>query len=293
MPLGSHVIHLADRICTKLDPDMNVLSQISNVRAYVSENTGLLFNPSAAAAFERIAGRECMWLDLVSSKPADRVNIEMYDIVKLEMDDLIDLAAVFAHIIDFRSSFTAVHSAGVACTAGILADMSGFSEFEYKMILVAGYLHDLGKLAVPNAILEKPARLNEDEFNVIRTHTYHTFHLLNTMPQLNEITTWAAYHHERIDGRGYPFHISGEGLPTGSRIMAVADIFTAIMENRPYRRGMDTGTARQVIEYQVKDGALDEKIAGLLLDNFEYINSSRIEAQKKAELYYKSFFEGI
>ena len=158
VPLGSHVIHLADRICTKLDPEMNVLSQISNVRAYVSENTGLLFNPSAAAAFERIAGRECMWLDLVSSKPADRVNIEMYDIVKLEMDDLIDLAAVFAHIIDFRSSFTAVHSAGVACTAGILADMSGFSEFEHKMILVAGYLHDLGKLAVPNAILEKPGR---------------------------------------------------------------------------------------------------------------------------------------
>ncbi len=80
-------------------------------------------------------------------------------------------------------------------------------------MLVAGYLHDLGKVAVPNAILNKPGKLDPEEFDVIRAHTYHTYHILSTIGGFEEIAIWAAFHHERLDGKGYPFHVRGEDIP--------------------------------------------------------------------------------
>lgn len=291
VPFGSHLIHLADRACTLIDPNRNVLTQVPQILENIRSNTGTLFEPLTSKAFEKVSAREYVWLDLVSSEPIKRVNTSMFDIVELEIDDIIDLAAIFSHIIDFRSSFTARHSAGVAKTAERLACMFGFPSEQCKMMLVAGYLHDLGKLAVPNMILEKPAKLSEDEFNEIRMHTYHTYHLLNTIPQLNEIKTWAAYHHERIDGRGYPFHIKGDDLSVGARIMAVSDVFTAIMEDRPYRSGMSDATAKKVLKDLVSSGALDPQVVDALIENFDDINQKREISQKKASVYYENYLK--
>ena len=149
----------------------------------------------------------------------------------------------------------------------------------------------MGKLAVPNTVLEKPAKLNEDEFNEIRMHTYHTYHLLNTIPQFSEITAWAAYHHEKIDGTGYPFHIKGDNLSLGSRIMAVADVFTAITEDRPYRKGMNDEAAKKILTDMVHVSALDEKVVEAVINNFSAINQNRCISQEKASKYYENFFE--
>ncbi len=88
----------------------------------------------------------------------------------------------------------------------------------------ADYLHDVGKLTIPSRILDKPGKLTREEMEIMRGHTYHTFHILNNGGSMPQVAEWAAFHHERLDGTGYPFHHGGKNLTLGARIMAVADI---------------------------------------------------------------------
>jgi len=93
---------------------------------------------------------------------------------------------------------------------------------------IAGYFHDLGKLRVPKEILEKPGKLSTEEFNIIKSHTYHTYRILSHIPNFETINWWASFHHERLNGSGYPFRINAFNFPLGSRIMAIADVFTLL-----------------------------------------------------------------
>jgi HD-GYP domain-containing protein (c-di-GMP phosphodiesterase class II) len=290
VPFGSHVLHLADRVCTMIKKDGNVLSQMPSIIASINEKNGIIFEPKVVWALNELSDMEYIWLDLTGNEPTDKINTDDLEIKELDIDDIIQLVLIFSHIIDFRSSFTARHSAGVAKIAEQLAQFLGFTPEECKLMLIAGYLHDLGKLAIDNDILEKPGKLNEDEFNQIRSHTYYTYQLLDTIPQLKVINEWAAYHHERIDGKGYPFHIGGNALSSGSRIMAVADVFTAITEKRPYREGMDDSHAIRILNDMVASGALDEKVVGVLIDNFQMIKELREISQQDAAKEYEKFF---
>ncbi|MFA6942176.1 MAG: HD domain-containing phosphohydrolase, partial [Clostridiaceae bacterium] len=267
-----------------------VISALPEVLSKIKEQSGSIFQPELTEALFELSKKEYIWLDLISDSPLKMIkDINLLNILELEIDDIIDLSYIFSHIIDFRSSFTARHSAGVAKTAQKIAELNGFSPYECKMMLIAGYLHDLGKIAISNDILEKPAKLNEEEFNEIRTHTYYTYHLLDTIEQFKTINIWASYHHEKLNGRGYPFHINGDELPLGSRIMAVADIFTAVTENRPYRTGMSDNSTKKVLNEMVISGDLDSKVVQIVTDNFEMINNIRESAQQEAAKQFNRF----
>ena len=100
--------------------------------------------------------------------------------------------------------------AGVAAAARKLAELSGMNETDCKKMAIAGYLHDVGKLRVPNSILEKPGKLTDEEFNIIKEHTYYTRWILKDVDGFEKIANWAAFHHEKLNGKGYPFHLTGE-----------------------------------------------------------------------------------
>jgi HD-GYP domain-containing protein (c-di-GMP phosphodiesterase class II) len=153
------------------------------------------------------------------------------------------------------------------------------AEFEVQLMEVAGNVHDLGKLAVPNAILEKPAKLSEDEFQVMKKHTYFTYTILNTIGGLRQLPEWAAFHHERLDGKGYPFHLAGDTLDTGARILAVADVFTALAEDRPYRGRLDDDKIVGIVTQMSADNKLDPQIVQVLTDNMERIRAEVTEWQ--------------
>jgi HD-GYP domain-containing protein (c-di-GMP phosphodiesterase class II) len=205
------------------------------------------------------------------------------------LDKILDFSKMFSQIIDFRSSFTATHSKGVTATSTALARLSNFSDTECKMMEVAGYLHDLGKLSVPAEILEKPAGLTTDEFDIIRGHTYFTYKILSNVANLDTINSWASFHHECLDGSGYPFHLKEDGLSLGSRIMAVSDIFTAITEDRPYRKGMTKTESLKIVETMAKNNKIDADIVSVLKLNYDETNSARIIAQNEASIEYKEF----
>lgn len=291
VPPASHIIHLADQACIVIRPGGNIISQIPDILSKMRRKAGSVFKPDLVEALGEISKKEYIWLDLVSPDPAKLISNEgLIDILTLDIDDIVDLALVFSKVIDFRSRFTATHSAGVAKTAQRLAQLIGFSPYECKMMLIAGYLHDLGKIAINDEILEKPSKLNVDEYNEMRAHTYYTYRLLEPITQLRTINTWASFHHERLDGTGYPFHIAGN-LSLGSRIMAVADIFTAITENRPYRDGMDFDAAKKVLNNMVADNAIDGNVVSVLLGNYQEINSIRENAQIEAVEKYNKFMQ--
>ena len=281
--IESDVIHIADRVAVLIDTKKEILGQANDIREKISNERDKMFRPEVHDAFLAASHKEYFWLDAVSPtiyrilRRQTRMKTLSLDLLQLR-----ELAMLFARIIDFRSSFTATHSAGVAAVAESLAKLVGFSKRECEYISIAGLLHDLGKLAVPREVLEKAGKLDKIEFDLIRAHTYHTYRILDTLEDFDTINTWAAFHHERLAGNGYPFHHNGDVLSLGSRIMCVSDIFTAITEDRPYRKGMKPEEMSGVLNSMVKSGAIDADIVGLLERNFETVNGSRLLAQNES-----------
>ncbi len=290
VPMGSHLLHLADRVAVLVTKQQEVLGQVKRVCESVVEHSGKMFMPEQVDAFMSLATKEYFWLGIASPSIGSilpgRVRLAT---IELGIKGLLSLAKLFSQIIDFRSRFTATHSSGVAASAESLARFIGFSERECQMMKIAGYLHDLGKLAVPAEILDKPAKLTEDEFNIIKSHTFYTYSILETISDLDVINAWASFHHESLDGKGYPFHHKGEDLPLGSQIMAVADVFTAITEDRPYRKGMTSDRALQVLQQMADNSALDSSIISLLRLHFDEVNSFRRAAQAASGEEYQQF----
>lgn len=285
VPLGSHVLHLADRIEVLVSPQSYVLSQVGGIREKITAQRGSRFHPQVVDTFQRLAPREYLWLDARSPRIDDLLRREFkLPVWELSPTDLRRLAELLARIIDFKSPYTSTHTAGVAASSVALAELLSFSDAEREMIAVAGYLHDLGKLAIPAEILEKPAALSDEEYDVMRSHTYHTRRILESIPGLETIARWAAGHHERLDGSGYPFHLSD--LSQGARIIAVADVFTAICEDRPYRAGMPPQRVREVLQGMVADGKLDERVVSLLVEHFDHVDTARRSAQAAANQRY-------
>lgn len=290
----SHILHLADRIAVSIDRDQNVIDQIEDIREKISKQKGTVFMPESVDAFLEISVNEYIWLDTVY-KPLLYIlpNIVSFDTVELDLDEIIELTKIFANIIDFRNPFTATHSAGVAKTAEKLAEFAGFSENECKMMLIAGYLHDLGKLAVSKNILDKPGKLEAGDRNIIRSHTFYTYRLLQSIKGFETINKWASFHHEKLNGNGYPFHLQSDNIPLGSRIMAVSDIFTAITEDRPYRKGMTLEEAVAILNSMVKDNSICPYVTSILTENLEAIDEIRKDAQKEAIVMYHHILEPI
>lgn len=292
VPYASHILHLADRIAVLIDSRNDVIGQIKLIQNNISQQKNTTFAPMLVDAFMDMSIHEYIWLDVVY-KPLLYIlpDITSFGVVELTLDEVIDLTKIFASIIDFRSPFTANHSVGVAKTAEKLAELAGFSEDECKMMRIAGNLHDLGKLAVKKEILEKPGKLNAEEFNAIRSHTFYTFRLLQAIKGLETINKWASFHHEKLNGQGYPFHLDDKSILLGSRIMAVADIFTAITEDRPYRKGMSKEKAVEVLHSLVADRSICPYVVSILMNNFDLINDIRTAAQSKAGIEYNYFVE--
>ncbi|MFZ7104912.1 MAG: HD-GYP domain-containing protein [Peptococcaceae bacterium] len=290
VPLGSHIVHLADRIAVSINNSEHILGQIEDIYQKIHKQKGLMFMPELVDSFADIFQKEYLWLNAASQHIEHELKTKIEaQYPPLDMDDLPEFTRIFSRIIDFRSSFTAKHSGGVAAVSELLAAKLSFDQPEQKMIRVAGFLHDLGKLAIPKEILEKPGKLTRAEFNIIKTHTYYTYQTLSSIRGLETINKWASFHHERPDGNGYPFHLKEAELPLGSRILAVADVYTALTEDRPYRQGMNRDETLKVLTGMGREKALDEMVIEQLIINYEEIAWQRISAQEGENTQYKLF----
>jgi putative nucleotidyltransferase with HDIG domain len=167
--------------------------------------------------------------------------------------------------IEMRDPYTRGHSLQVAKLASAIAEAIGFTGRDLELVKFAGLLHDVGKIAVPECILQKPSFLTSDEWKVIQLHPRQSATIIDPIKGLRQIRDWVLYHHERWDGRGYPKNIRGDRIPIQSRILSVCDTYSAMTEDRPYRKRLSDEEARTEIR-KVSGSQLDAKIANIFLD---------------------------
>lgn len=268
-----NLIFLADRIDTLVAAALlknQLLEQIPAIRGKISDQSGEMFDPDLVKAFLDVSRKEAFWLAL----DADSVRDYMENIsrnaprTETDIDTLLGVAGLFSHVVDAKSRFTAEHSAGVARIAsflcGVLKKSCELDDEDCAKLELAGYLHDLGKLGVPDSILDKPGPLTECERRNINHHPYETYRILSRIPGFEEITRWASFHHEIPSGEGYPFHLIGNEVPFQARLLRASDIFQALAQNRPYRRGLPVQVVLEHMKQLVEDEQLDRFIYGTI-----------------------------
>jgi HD-GYP domain-containing protein (c-di-GMP phosphodiesterase class II) len=288
----SQLLFLADYLERQIDRKTYILHQDEVLRSRLKELAGKQINSDIIDLFLELSRREEFWLDLTSPRLYSLLlHNGPFQTIEVDINNIAIFAKLLGMIVDFKSPFTATHSSGVAQCSMLLAEIVGMSETEVKLMEIAGLLHDLGKLVVPNSILEKPSGLTHAEMAVMKQHTYHTFSILSTIGGLQMIAEWGAYHHERLDGKGYPFRREAHEINLGARIMAVSDIFTALAEDRPYREGMGAGRIKTILHEQASGGIQDPRIIKLLLDNIEEVRNAVTERQEQVRYYYQAEVE--
>jgi putative nucleotidyltransferase with HDIG domain len=167
--------------------------------------------------------------------------------------------------IEMRDPYTRGHSLQVAKLASSIAEAIGFTGKDLELVKFAGLLHDVGKIAVPESILQKPSFLTNDEWKIIQLHPKQSVMIIDPIKGLRQIRDWVLYHHERWDGRGYPKNIKGDRIPIQSRILSICDTYSAMTEDRPYRKRLSDEEARNEIR-KVAGSQLDPTVSSIFLD---------------------------
>ncbi|EIT7024929.1 HD domain-containing protein [Vibrio vulnificus] len=185
----------------------------------------------------------------------------------LSLSALTQLGRFIAGIVDAKSPFTYHHSLKVAELSEYLANRMGLAKSTSKLIYVAGLVHDIGKLRTPDEILHKEGPLTENEYIHIRRHTVDTDVALKMIFPNSKLSEWASNHHERLDGSGYPYGKTAEQIDLPSRIIAIADVFQALSQNRPYRSKLSPQEITDIMWPMVTQYKLDADVYDHLARN--------------------------
>ncbi|MBK7542875.1 MAG: HD domain-containing protein [Candidatus Competibacteraceae bacterium] len=288
-PIGrsANLIYLVDRVdvLTSAHQERDPLLARHAVRDAIWQLSRSFFSQELVTPFLDISDNEAFWLSL-EERHLNRFLFERNQkpwVKPIRFAELRQLALIFVRIVDAKSPLTMQHSLGTARLARFLAYKAGLSKEVQDKMEVAGLLHDLGKLRVPNEILEKPGKLNREERSLIERHSFETYKILSGIKGLEDITLWAACHHETPDGQGYPFRLAGEDLTLEMRIIAVSDVFQALAQRRPYRPSLSAAEVLEMLRGFVGqrrlDGAVVEMIGHDLEQTWALATGSNLKAE--------------
>lgn len=226
---------------------------------------GTWFDPKLVDLLLRWRNDHAWWDELRSPEILERVVAEEPgDRVRTVDEEGLDaLAGAFAEIVDAKSPFTFCHSTNVARYARAVAEQVGMNAAEQRRLYRAGLLHDVGKLGVSSNILEKRGPLSPAERKDMERHPLYTWEILSPVEAFRGFARMAALHHEKLDGSGYPWGVSGDGLEPAARILCVADIYEALTADRPYRAGMPHGVAMDILHRESGTQLCAQAVAGL------------------------------
>jgi len=245
----------------------------TRVRAWLDTNRHR-YSRDVADAFSQLIEREHFLLDYFNQETKYHLSrtLVVNDLVRYSYGDIEKYARCFSDVIDRRSSFTYTHSHGIAKLARIASSGLGYSVDIQNQMYIAGLLHDIGKLCISPDILHKPGPLTLEERFEMNKHPYYTRKILEQIEGFEDIVNYAANHHEKIDGSGYPYHLQGQSLGELCRLMAICDVYQALTEQRPYRKPLLPeevwGIIDEMVDKQHLDKALVEKVKPL----FNYSN---------------------
>ena len=268
VPLFARIIHLADVIDAIANNIKCRQEKWDKCCEFLVKQKGLLFDDECVEAFFEMISKETF----VSLEDGS-FESKLWEIVlrKKQMFDwntCKNIADFFADIVDYKSPFTSRHSIGVAEKAAQFAKYIGYDVSDIEKMYLAGALHDIGKMAVGNEILEKPDKLTDEEFDKMKNHVGYTYLILSQVDGFEDIRDWAALHHEKLNGKGYPFGKTADELNEQERIMACVDIYQALTEERPYKKGMSHEKTCDILDEMAEKGFVDADISRKMRDCF-------------------------
>ncbi len=269
----SNLIYLCDRVDALIAQhrDSDILYARQPIFDTIKKYRGNFFQKKLTDAFLRVTAGENFWF-MLEPRHITHYIMEMEQnsqTFPVDKKTFFEVAGIFADIIDAKSTFTVEHSLGVARLARFIGSLAGISEDGQDKLEIAGLLHDIGKLNIHDDILEKPGPLTEEERLIIMRHSFESYQILRRLSGFEEITQWAAFHHESLSGNGYPFHKDQKGLPIEARIITVADIFQALAQKRPYRDSLSPKEIMDVMTTMKEDGRLDANLLELIQVHLE------------------------
>ena len=266
-PLGAALIAIADMIDVQFHLQTISADKIPVVQEKVKSQTGKLFTKAAADAFLKIFTEEVL-ISLRDENIQDSVEkaIPAWE-VDVDGGAMLSIAALASKIIDYKSPFTRNHSVQIANRAWLMGGYYGFDPVKRAKVFLAASLHDLGKLATPNDILDKPDKLTDDEFETIKAHVKGTYDLLCNVTGFEEVCHWASSHHEKLNGSGYCFGIDEKELDFIDRLLACTDIYQAVCEERPYHARRSHEETMPILWSMAEKGFIDKQI----VDDFDTV----------------------
>ena len=286
--LSAQIVFLADEIERAIKRDKHILHQNEKIVEEISQLSGTNFIPEIVEIFLSVAQRESFWFECMSpALPSILRRNAPGQEAKLYQEDFLEISEAIKKLVDFRSHFTATHSTGVSAAATRLARLYDYPEEDVEMIEFAANLHDVGKLAISNKLLEKNSRLTLEEFATVKGHAYHTISFMRRCGLPEYLVEWAGYHHEKLNGTGYPLHRSGDEISHGARIIATADVLTALIEDRPYRNGLSKEGVITIMGGLVNAQHLDGDIVQTLSQEYDDIVEPTLAEQRAFAMQYE------
>lgn len=266
-PLTAQLIHMGDQVDANWNLDCLSDDKFKQLTDYIKGQENKMFSSACVQAFDKACTIEVL-RSLGGDKPASVIRTllhrKLHTFTARESAGFSDL---FSAIIDYKSSITGTHSKNVAILCETMGKYYGYSEEEQQMLYFSGAVHDIGKLIIDRDILEKPDKLTNQEFIRMKNHAYYSYKMLSEIEGFEEITKWAAHHHEKLDGSGYPFGKTGEELGKNERLMACLDIYQALREKRPYKEGYSHEKALLMLRKMAANQLIDSKI----VEDLDYV----------------------
>jgi putative nucleotidyltransferase with HDIG domain len=182
----------------------------------------------------------------------------------------LDIVTSLSDAIETRDSYTNGHSKRVAIYSVEIARNMGWDDYELERLSIAAILHDIGKVGIPDAVLLKPTPLNSHEYDIMKLHPELSANIVSKIENFQELVGWVRYHHEHLDGSGYPYGLRGNEIPMAARVIAVADAYDAMTSDRPYRKAMPMESVIEVL----REGAgtqWDAEVVEISLRNLEVL----------------------
>jgi HD-GYP domain-containing protein (c-di-GMP phosphodiesterase class II) len=246
--------------------------------AEIQKRSGSWFDPEAVDAFIAVAQSSEFW-GILNSKMVERhvFALEPGDHqVPLDEDYFDDIAEAFGKVVDAKSPYTAGHSARVGLYTSLLSESMEIPESRRRWLKRGALLHDVGKLGVSNSILDKPGKLDANEWAAVQCHAAYTEAILGRISHFDELARVSAAHHERLDGDGYPRGIKAADIALETRIITAADIFDAITAERPYRGAIPVDKTLVIMSESVGtaiDARCFEHLKNIVRNNPEFFPS--------------------
>ena len=276
--LLAQVLHAADRIDVAMEVQHLTWEE---TLALLKKDSGTNFAP----VITDLAAACDFHTPFEGNNDAEAVFFQMLSEIPLTQDEITDYLKMLIFTIDFRSRHTVTHTITTTTISSELAKRMGLSEKECNQVVCGSMLHDLGKIGIPVEILEYPGKLSPQAMNIMRTHVDITEKIFGDVIE-ETVKYLALRHHEKLDGSGYPRGLTAADLNTGERIVAIADIISALSGTRSYKTAFSKDRICSIITEMKDDGLIDADIVELMISDYdEIMEATRIQCQPILDIY--------